>query len=46
MNTVICLMGGIQVVEIPGMPTIEAVELKNTLIEAGFEVEIRDEKAA
>ena len=46
MSTVICLTSGIPLVEIPGMPTAEAVELKNVLIEAGFEVEIRDERAA
>lgn len=47
MNTVVCLMAGEVVAELPGITKEDVGPLAHSLYEAGFEVEIRQEiKAA
>ena len=45
MKNVVCLLSGIEVAEMPGIPAGEAFELANCLLDAGFEVEVRNEVA-
>ena len=44
MKNVVCLLAGELVAEMPGYPASEAFELANCLIDAGFEVEVRNDE--
>jgi hypothetical protein len=43
MKSVICLLSGVEVAHLPGISADEVPSLSLSLIEAGFEVEVRNE---